>query len=542
MVVLPDNAARFLGFAFASADLLFETDPDGGVVFVMGALQRVLGLEQAQVVGRTWRELIAPGDHDLVEALIEGLSAADRRGPIRVELAPGQGRELRRYAAFSACRLPQVAPNVSCVLALNASFADAGGPPEGAMAGLHDMDSFLDATRRLLDGAKAAGLDLSLDLIQMAGLEEASRQTADPDRVLRRMAAAMRSESLRGDGAARLAEDHFAVIRNRADKPDYMKERLEKAAMDAGTPVSAKAASLTLAPESAPLHTMRALKFALGAFLKDGPASADRTFQAVLENTVAQANIFSQIVEKRRFGLVYQPIVDLVSGELEHFEALVRLDGDKSPAEAIHMAEELNLIENLDLAVVDEVVKKLLSDRAGSLRVAANISAKSLMQPSFVSRLLGIACADARVANRLLFEITETSNIVDLELANAAIQRLRQHGFAVGLDDFGAGSASVANLRTLDVDMVKLDGVYVKEVAESGRDGAMVRHLTKLCDELGVTTVAEMVETQEAADAVRALGVRFGQGWRFGRPTPEPVYFPQGSIAARRVGEVTSWG
>jgi EAL domain-containing protein (putative c-di-GMP-specific phosphodiesterase class I) len=539
---VPDNAARFLGFAFASADLLFEVDPEGRVVFAMGALQRMMGMDQSQVVGHPWRGLIAKSDHDLVAALVDSLSAADRRGPIKVELAARTDRSVRRYAAFSACRLPQTDPNVSCVLSLNAGFSESDGPPDGAQTKLHDVQSFMAATKRLLEGAQAAGLDLSLDLIQMTGLEEASRKSQDAEAVFRRIAAAMRAESLRGEGAARLGEDQYAVIRNRADKPDYLRERLEKAASDAGADVTAKSASLPLAPELPPLHTMRALKFAISSFLKDGPAGLEQSFQHVLENTVNQARIFSQLVGSRRFRLVYQPIVDLVTGELGHFEALVRLDGDKSPADAIHMAEELELIEELDLAVVGQVIGKINSDRTGTLKLAANVSAKSLMRPGFVSNLLEMTSANGPLANRLMFEITETSDLHDLDMANVAIQRLRQQGFAVALDDFGAGSASMAYLRNLSVDMVKIDGQYVREVAESGRDAALVRHLTKLCDELGVTTIAEMVETQEAAEKVRSIGVRFGQGWRFGRPTPEPVFVRPTALAARRIGAVEGWG
>ena len=538
---MSDNAARFLGFAFASADLLFEVDPDGAVVFVMGAVQKVLGADQAKVVGRPWRDFIAEADHDLVAALIDGLSSADRRGPIKVELQPRLGRKLRRYGAFSACRLPQVAPNVSCVLALNAAFAEADSPPEGAKAGLHDLQSFMAATRRLLDGARSAGLDLSLDVVDLTGLAEAAAKTGDPEAVFSRIAASMRAESVRGDGAARLGNEQFAVIRNRADKPDYLKERLEKAATDAGASVTANAASLVLAPESAPLHTMRALRFSLDSFIREGPAGVQSTFQRVLENTVAQANAFTSVVSEGRFKLVYQPIVELSNGELEHFEVLVRLDGEKSPADAIHLAEELELIQGLDLAVVAQVVKKLRADRVGHLRLAVNISGRSLLHAGFVSKLLQQVSGEGQLDKRLLFEITETAKLHDLEEANMAIQRIRQQGFSMCLDDFGAGSASMAYLRALTVDFLKIDGQYVRDAAKSERDGALVRHVTQLCDELGVKTIAEMVETQEAADAVQSMGVRYGQGWRFGRPTPEPVYSAPVAPQARRVGAVETW-
>ncbi len=206
--------------------------------------------------------------------------------------------------------------------------------------------------------------------------------------MLRRIAVALRAESVRGEGAARLGEEQFALIRNRADKPDHLPARIEKAAANAGATIVAKAASVILAPEASPLHTMRALRFALDSFLKDGPVTADTTFQSVLENTVTQAHAFSTVVKERRFGLVYQPVVPARDGALAHFEVLVRLDGDKSPAEAIQMAEELELIESLDLAVVERVVKKIKADRTGRLRLAANVSARSLIAAQLHLQLL----------------------------------------------------------------------------------------------------------------------------------------------------------
>ncbi len=538
---MAENAARYLGFAFASADLLFEIDPEGKVVFVMGAVQRVLGLDQAQALGRPWRDLIAGPDQDLVAALIDSLSSADRRGPVRVELEPKSNRPLRRYAAFSACRLPQVAPNVSCVLALGLTFG-ADDRMARASDGLHDLDGFLASTMRLLESARAAGLDLSLDLIELSGLQEASSNSDDPQTVLRRIAVALRAESVRGEGAARLGDEQFALIRNRADKPDHLPARIEKAAASAGATIVAKAASVILAPEASPLHTMRALRFALDSFLKDGPVIADTTFQSVLENTVTQAHAFSAVVKERRFGLVYQPVVELATGSLAHFEVLVRLDGDKSPAEAIQMAEELELIESLDLAVVERVVKKIKADRTGKLRLAANVSARSLMRHSFISNLLKLVTVDQGLSSKLMFEFTETAAISDLDVANTSIQRLRQHGFGVCLDDFDAGAASMSFLRSLSVDFVKIDGQYMREVAESRRDSTVIRHLVKLCDELGVSTIAEMIETPDVADAVTALGIGYGQGWRFGRPSPEPVYERPSPPRSRRVGAVESWG
>ena len=146
--------------------------------------------------------------------------------------------------------------------------------------------------------------------------------------------------------------------------------------------------------------------------------------------------------------------------------------------------------------------------------------------------------------DRLIFEVTESAVISDLALAQRHVQALQRMGFHVCLDDFGAGAASYGYLQQLSVDVVKIDGGYVRELTRSGRDDVMIRHLVGLCRELKVTTVAEMVETQDVADALRRAGVDYAQGWLFGPPSRQP----QGKLAAparaavRRLGSVEQWG
>jgi EAL domain-containing protein (putative c-di-GMP-specific phosphodiesterase class I) len=540
-----DSPARFLGFAFASADLLFEIEPDGKIAFILGAVQRVMGLDQAAATGRSWRDLIAESDHDLVAALVDGLGPADRRGPVKVELVPHPERGMRRFAGFSACRLPQNAPKVSCVLTLAPSLGEPDAPTEEGSYGLYDQPGFMAATKRLLEGARSVGLDLNVELVQLKGLGEHAKKVDEEaaEQLFRRISAAIRAESFRGQGAAKIGQEQFALVRQRGDGPDQLSGRLTTAVTAAGAEVAVSAASLPLTPESTPLHTMRALRFALDNFLSHGADSAKAAFQTVLEATVTEANAFSAKVKDRKFQLVYQPVVELGSGALQHFEALVRLDGDKSPAKAIRMAEELQIIQGLDLAVVEQVVKKLKARDSGRLKLAANVSARSLTDPGFLPTLLRLVASDPALPGRLLFEITETTTIEDLDQANAAIQRLRQHGLAIFLDDFGAGSASMSYLKSLSVDGVKIDGQYIQDLNGEGRDVTLVRHLTELCRELKVDTVAEQVESQAVADALIKIGVRCGQGWHFGRPSAEPVYRPpsQTPVRVRRVGEVESW-
>ena len=128
---------------------------------------------------------------------------------------------------------------------------------------------------------------------------------------------------------------------------------------------------------------------------------------------------------------------------------------------------------------------------------------------------------------RLVVEVTESAAIDDLTVADRNIQHLRADGHLVCLDDFGAGASSYAYLQKLHVDVIKIDGRYVKELAEDGRDATLVRHLVNLCRELNVRTIAEMIGSEAAEAVARAAGVDCGQGFFYGQPTPEPTFAPR---------------
>lgn len=116
------------------------------------------------------------------------------------------------------------------------------------------------------------------------------------------------------------------------------------------------------------------------------------------------------------------------------------------------------------------------------------------------------------VRGRLIFELTESAAVEGLALADRHIQKLCKSGCEVCLDDFGAGAASLAYLQQLTLDILKIDGRYIRDLQHGGREATFVKHLVNMCAELNVRTLAEMVETQEAEDAVRGAGVDYAQG------------------------------
>jgi EAL domain-containing protein (putative c-di-GMP-specific phosphodiesterase class I) len=534
---------RFLGLAFAAADLLFEVDDQGEIAFAAGAGNRLAGRDDRSLIGRPWRELFAEADQTLAEALITGLEDGERRGPAAVELAASPGGA-RLHAALSVFRLPQIAPRLSCSLALTHGVKDA--PARSGV--LRDRAEFEKIAKDLIDAARATGPELEVGLVQFEGLaEERGRLDADANRVLdRRLAGALRAEAY-GDAAADLGGERYALIRRKDGAADLVARRLSRVL---GAALNPKVHAVAVDASTTSGRMMRALRYALDSFLADGEPPKAASLVDVLghsvHRTVAEASAFGAVVEHRRFNLVYQPVISLKDGTPHHHEALVRFDGDASPFAMIRMAEELDIIEALDCAVTEEVVKRLRADRTGQLQLAANVSGRTITSPSFMQALARHAEAGG-LAGRLMFEITESAAIDDLGVAQNHVQAMQAHGFQVCLDDFGAGAASFAYLQQLSVDIVKIDGAYVRESTRSGRDGAMIRHLVGLCQELKVATVAEMVETEAVADLLRQAGVDYAQGWLYGQATAEPQVSMKttrapGPVAARRRGAVEQWG
>ncbi|MBV9508955.1 MAG: EAL domain-containing protein [Caulobacteraceae bacterium] len=529
---------RFLGLAFATADLLLEIDENGVVTFAAGAGQRLTQTCDADLIGRSWLGLFAEADQPTAAALLAGVEDGERRGVDKIGLTPDPDGECR-LANLSAFRLPQIAPRVSCALTL------ATGPATQRVSRkLFDRTAFESAAKALIEASHNSGPDLEVGLIEFGGLDRERKRLSPEaaDALDLRLAGALRAEAY-GDAAAELGEQRFAVLRRKGDAPDAVIRRLTRVL---GAGLEPTAQTLAVDPKAPPTRLMRALRFALDDFLAEGaPGAANLSdvLNTSVRKTVAEAGAFGAMVDERRFKLVYQPVISLADGRVRHYEALVRFAGEQSPFAQIRLAEELDIIEDLDLAVAEEAVKRLRSDRGGQLRLAVNVSGRTIVSPSYVQALSELS-RPGDLNGRMIFEITESAAIADLPLAQRHVQALQSFGHQVCLDDFGAGAASFAYLQQLKVDVVKIDGSYVRELTSSGRDDAMIRHLVNLCRELKAETVAEMVETKAVEDILRRAGVDCAQGWLYGQPCSEPTPPTRSAaaMAARRVGVKETWG
>lgn len=546
---------RLLGFAFASSDLLIEVSKTGQIAFAIGASEALSGNAETELAGRAWRDFIDVRDRPMVQALLDGLVDGRRAGPIVVTLATPQGAP-ERAASLSAFCLPGNEGAISCTFTRAAPKASHG---------LHDKAAFEAVTSALFETAKATGIELELALIEMGGLE-GLRKKVGPEaaKILeQRLTGALRAQSHGGAAAAALGHDRYAVIRQQGEAPEALTRRILKllnlTATDGVTPLTA---AIALKGEAAPGQVMRAIRYSLDNFIKEGmpgapPANLDEAVAQSVRRTLTDVGVLGEAVNGRNFKLVFQPVVSLKDkNSIHHHEVLVRFGDNQSPFPMIRMAEELDLIEPLDIAVVEQTIARLAAEPA--LKLAANISGRTITSSAFVEAVKTMLAAKPNVSSRLLFELTESAAIDDMALADRHLQALRGEGCLVCLDDFGAGAASLAYLQQLSLDIVKIDGRYIRELQHGGRESTFIRHLVFMCGELGVRTLAEMVESPQAEEAVRKAGVDYAQGWLYGAPSDVPVLHATSSVASigaggagaaaggrsalRRVGEVESWG
>lgn len=511
---------RLLGFAFANADLLLEISPQGVIAFAVGAGEALSGSQDTQLIGRPWRDFVHPPDRPMVQALFEGLETGQRGGPALVRLT-AMTEGAHRVAAFSAYRLPENDGAISCTLA-RAKLEDAPAPGQ-----LHDRTAFEGLAAALLETAKTTGAELELALVELAGLSAARRNAGEGRGKLEaRVSGVLRAQSHGGHAATELGSDRFALVRSRGEAAEALVRRISRLLKKGlELPVTPTAELVPLKGESDPKRAIRALRYSLESFLTEGAGGAAENLSAALQQamqrTLTEVGALGEAIRERKFRLVYQPVVRLRDGSLHHHETFVRFDEDESPFPQIRMAEELDLIEPLDLAILEQAVRTL--DKDAKLKLAVNVSGRTIMSPAYVNAATRMVQTHPGVRGRLLFELTESAAIEDLARADRHLQALRGEGCHICLDDFGAGAASLAYLQQLGLDVVKIDGRYIRDLQGGGREATFVKHLVKLCGELGIRTLAEMVETEEAEAAVRKAGVDLAQGWRYGAAADMPL-------------------
>ncbi|MGQ0741839.1 MAG: putative bifunctional diguanylate cyclase/phosphodiesterase [Alphaproteobacteria bacterium] len=247
--------------------------------------------------------------------------------------------------------------------------------------------------------------------------------------------------------------------------------------------------------------------------------SARRRLITIADDVMAALN-------DHRLVFAYQPIVGARSRLPEHYECLLRLtrkDGTIAAAgEFIPAAETLGLVRLVDRRVLEMAVAQLYSHP--EIKLSINVSGTTAGDPSWLQSFINYVRENREVAERMTVELTETAAIHAFEENARFVSRLRDMGCRVAIDDFGAGYTSFRNLHMLRVDMVKIDGAYVRELTASPDNQLFVRTLVSLAKNFQLETVAEWVGSEKDASLLGEFGVDYFQGYCFGEPDMSPAW------------------
>jgi predicted signal transduction protein with EAL and GGDEF domain len=373
----------------------------------------------------------------------------------------------------------------------------------------------------------AIGIDRFTSIRAAIGVALAEQLMSD---TARRLSAALPEARV-----ARIATNSLGVAFEAQHAEEAM-ARLQAARSAFAEPVAVGASRvdvrLTAGLAGAPEHAATTHALVQRAQIALDQAYAGQTeiavFDAAAEHSAASSlTLMSELREGLASGavwLAHQPKLDLRKGEITSVESLVRwrhpARGAIAPDAFIGLAEETGLIGTLtDWVLTRALVEQAALARDGrALKFAVNVSARNLCEPGFAARLAAIASARGADTQQITLEITETAVMVRPDIALANLEALKQAGFAIAVDDYGAGMSSLSYLKRIPADELKIDASFIRNLAGNANDAVLVRSTIDLGHSLGLKVVAEGVETQAALELLALFGCDMAQGYLIGRP------------------------
>ena len=535
---LDSQARRLDQLVSESRDAIVQVGDGGTIEFANEAVADVLGYGPPAVLGRNGAGFIHPDDRACLFAEVARLGA-DRtavRVSSRFRHRDGGWRYLEATVSRRSNGVPGytlLARDVGDRVRLEAELRRLASTD--ALTGLCNRFGFLAVLDERLSAGPAAVLFIDLDGFK--AVNDLYGHGAG-DRLLREVAAALRTELKPDDVAARLGGDEFAVLTGSRDREGAealalrVADRLRRLPSDAG---GRTGASIGVAVGQA-TDAESLLGDADLAMYQAKTAGGGRriAFEPAMREQLNERARVHAALERARDGegllLDMQPIVAIADGRWIGFEALLRWqDGPNTrlPESFLPMAEETGLIVPIGAWALRASLDWLATYPDPNAGISVNLAGRQVAEAGLVDLVATELERSGVAPNRLTLEITEQTAVQDLERAGASLQPLRALGVHVSLDDFGTGFSSLGYLAQLPVDELKIDRRFVAGLGRRDQDDVLVAAVTGLAADLGLRLVAEGVETAQQATALLARGCTLGQGYRFGAPTPSGQIRPQ---------------
>jgi diguanylate cyclase (GGDEF)-like protein/PAS domain S-box-containing protein len=414
-----------------------------------------------------------------------------------------------------------------------------------SLTGAHNRFEFERSLAEAIADAAEHGTThalLYLDLDQFKAINDRLGHSSG-DELLRLTARAARSRLRADDMVARLGGDEFGIIVKRCDEDAAVKvaEDLTKAIHElrhsVGDQRSNVGVSIGLVMVDVTSRSVQDVirradqacyraKYAGGAQVRVN--RGDTSMTDLHSGSIGWLNTIHQALDEGGFTLYAQPIFALedVGERLCGMELLVRLVLDEEIHSAIRfmpVAESYRLAERIDRWVIGTALQSLRGIAVGLEQfdsVSINLSAQSLEDPPFAAEIVEMIRGSDIDPSKLCFEITESAAMMSPATAAEFMSLISSLGCSFALDDFGKGFSSFGYLKQLPVQRVKIDGMFITDIADDPANREMARSIAGISRTLGKSTVAECIESAEALESVRELGIEFAQGYHLGRPEP----------------------
>ena len=541
-----DRAQTYLDVAHALVAILYG---DGTIGLLNRHGRQVLGDPGGELVGANWiDEVVPPEDQEAAREALLTLLEDEAVAHYEGDLLTRKGS--RRRIAWQATSLADPKGRMVAVLSgqdiTDRVRAEAELRKQAffdALTGLPNRAQLESRLRAAVTRARRRDRAVALILVDLDNfkLVNDSLGHAAGDRLLRRVAGRLRGAEGDAGLLARSGGDEFMVLvsdlpRERAERAaretaDQLADRLAKPFTVARAEFHVAASiGISLFPEDAD-GTEELLQHADVAMYqsKGRGRAASTVYAGITHDPLERLSLSRRLrraIARNELALHYQPIVWTASGRLHSMEALLRWHdperGLVSPDAFIPAAEEMGLLDPIGAWVVEALAAQVVEWQAQGMqpRVSFNVSPRELHRPDFAADLgerLRKAGADPSM---LTMELTESATLREPERIGPLLRDLRALGLQLAIDDFGAGWSSLSRLRSLPVQILKIDRSFLREIPENPEAGAIVRAIIALSDALGRTTVAEGVELPVQQHFLAAQGCPLSQGRLFGDALP----------------------
>jgi diguanylate cyclase (GGDEF)-like protein/PAS domain S-box-containing protein len=525
-----DNAPMGMAIAAATPDAL------GQLVDVNKAMCDLTGYDRDRLLTMTLGSLTDPtaADGD-VHTIGEMLSGQIDRSLLELQYITAAGDAIDVAVGLSLLRDATGAPLHVIALIDDVSSRKryeshlrhmADHDPLTALPNRLQMDQALDAQVARVRRYTPAGAALIIDVDHFKRINDRLGHSAG-DRILVGIARILQSRVRDTDVLARLGGDEFAVLMTEGGEPeaqvlatdlsDLVRRRavVLEGGMPGGMTVSIGIAVFDDRENLSGADVLRDADTALYTAKDDGRdrIAAYVTEDGLRQRRAARLTMHHQIaaaLTDDRFQLLLQPVMDLRTGAIGKYEALLRMiaeDGSTvAPAAFLYVAERFDQINAIDRWVIEHAIA-LLADIPADRALEINLSGRSLGDPDLAAHIGDVITTCHADPGQLIFEITETAAIENIHRAQEFVDEITALGCRFALDDFGAGFGSFYYLKHLSSDYIKIDGEFVRNCIENRTDQIVIQALVQLANGLGKETIAECVESAEILTLVRELGV-----------------------------------